>query len=139
MVMQLELTTPALLFPAVAILMLGYINRYIGIAGVIRTFKKDYDGGYKHVDVVKQLRILRKRVEIARLMLASGAFALLLACLSMFLIFERFQVAGEAIFATSLLFMIVSISLSLYETALSNKSLGIEIDDIMRKEKAKND
>jgi hypothetical protein len=38
--MELTLTTPALLFPAIAILMLGYINRYIGTTTVFETSKK---------------------------------------------------------------------------------------------------
>lgn len=135
--MQLDLTTPALLFPGVAILMLGYVNRYIGTAGVIRTFKKDYDAGYKHVDVVKQLRILRKRIGLSRVMLASAASSLLLASLSMLLIFEKSQDAGEVVFGLALLGMIISICFSLYETALSNKSLLIELNDIFKKEKAK--
>jgi len=136
--MQLDLTTPALLFPAVAILMLGYINRYISVAGVIRNFKKDYDSGYKHIDLLKQLSILKKRISLARMMIATAAVALLLACLSMLLVFEQFRVGGEAVFAAALLFMIVSISFALYETALSNQSINIEIDDIFKKEKSKN-
>jgi len=136
--MQLDLTTPALLFPAVAILMLGYINRYVGTASVVRNFKKDYDGGYKHVDVVKQITILKKRIGLSRLMLAMASVSLLLACLSMLLIFEKAQVAGEIVFAIALFAMILSILFALYETALSNRSLNIEINDILKKEKAKN-
>ncbi|HSH31150.1 MAG TPA: DUF2721 domain-containing protein, partial [Candidatus Saccharimonadales bacterium] len=67
--MDIELSTPALLFPAIAILMLGYINRYLGTANVIRTFKKDYDSGYIHTDITKQLTILRKRINMSRHML----------------------------------------------------------------------
>lgn len=135
--MQLDLTTPALLFPGVAILMLGYVNRYIGTAGVIRTFKKDYDSGYKHVDVVKQITILQKRIGLSRMMLASAAISLLLASLSMLLIFEKQQVTGEIIFALALAAMIISICFSLYETKLSNRSLNIEIADVLKREKSK--
>ncbi len=135
--MELELTTPALLFPGVAILMLGYINRYVATAQVIRAYKKDYDSGYKHIDVAKQLKILRRRIGLSRAMLASSATSLLLACLSMFLLFQLYTVAGEAVFALALVFMILSILFSLYETALSNRSLLIEVNDILKKEKSK--
>ncbi len=135
--MQLDLTTPALLFPGVAILMLGYINRYLGTATVIRNFRKDYDAGYKHVDLARQLTILRRRIGLSRLMMATAAVALLLACLSMLLVFEEAQNAGEVVFSLALLAMILSICLALYETALSNKSLLIEINDILNKEKTK--
>jgi hypothetical protein len=135
--MNVSLTDPALLFPAIAILMLGYINRYIGAAQVMRTFKKDYDSGYKHTDVLDQVEIISRRLELFRYMLTLGAFALLLACLSMFLVYLKYQTSGNIIFGLSLVAMVSSLVVSLYETHLSNKSLMIEINDIRHREKAK--
>lgn len=135
--MEITLTTPALLFPAIAILMLGYVNRYLGTASVIRTFKKDYDAGYKHIEVVSQINILKKRIELSRQMLTAGILALLFACLSMFLIFAGLQLAGIVIFSLSLIAMIISMFISLYETSLSNKALLIEVNDILKKEQHK--
>jgi hypothetical protein len=132
--MSIPITTPALLFPAIAILMLGYVNRYLGTASVIRALKKDYDTGYKRVNVVAQLKILQKRIELSRYMLEVGATALLTACLSMFLIFAEQQTGGEIAFGLSLLAMIISLFLSFYETSLSNKSLLIEIEDVYKQE-----
>lgn len=132
--MSIPITTPALLFPAIAILMLGYVNRYLGTASVIRALKKDYDTGYKRVNVVAQLKILQKRIELSRYMLEIGATALLAACLSMFLIFAEQQRGGEIAFGVSLITMILSLFLSFYETLLSNKSLQIEIEDVYKQE-----
>ena len=132
--MSIPITTPALLFPAIAILMLGYVNRYLGTASVIRALKKDYDTGYKRVNVVAQLKILQKRIELSRYMLEIGATALLAACLSMFLIFAEQQRGGEIAFGVSLIAMILSLFLSFYETLLSNKSLQIEIEDVYKQE-----
>ncbi len=132
--MSVPITTPALLFPAIAILMLGYVNRYLGTASVIRALKKDYDTGYKRVNVVAQLKILQKRIELSRYMLEIGATALLAACLSMFLIFAEQQRGGEIAFGMSLIAMILSLFLSFYETSLSNKSLQIEIEDVYKQE-----
>lgn len=132
---DIPITTPALLFPAIAILMLGYINRYQGTAGVIRAFKSDYDKGYKRVELTQQVRILKKRIELSRYMLLVGATALMLACISMFLIFAEQQRWGNYAFGLSIIFMIVSLFLSIAETTLSNKSLIIEADDILSKEK----
>lgn len=133
--MNLELSTPALLFPAIAILMLGYVNRYIGAANVIRSFKKDYDSGYKHNDLTKQLNILKKRIELMRGMLLVGASSLILACLSMLFIFVNNQLAGKGAFGLSLLGLVLSLFASLYETSLSNRSLILEIDDMIHREK----
>ncbi len=63
--------------------------------------------------------------------------ALILACLSMFFIFINMQDAGKIVLGLSLLVMIMSILISISETSLSNKSLIIEIDDIVMKEKNK--
>lgn len=132
--MDLPLTTPALLFPAIAILMLGYINRYQGTASLIRAIKKDYDQGYLRIKIVQQIKILRKRIELLRYMLEIGALSLILACLAMFLIFEGLQTWSQVTFGASLLTMVISLCISLYETALSNKSLLIEVDDVINKE-----
>jgi hypothetical protein len=135
--MDIPITTPALLFPAIAILMLGYVNRYLGTSSLIRTIKKDYDTGYKRVDITHQLHILARRIELSRHMLSMGSVALMLACLSMFFIFIQQQEFGNKVFGLSIAAMITSILISLYETSLSNKSLLIEIDDIFKKEKHK--
>lgn len=135
--MEINLTVPALLFPALAILMLGYVNRYVSLAGVIRSFKKDYDSKYIHTNLLEQLKILKKRIELLKYVLLSAMTALILACLSMFFIFINMQDAGKIVLGLSLLVMIMSILISISETSLSNKSLIIEIDDIVMKEKNK--
>lgn len=132
--MKLELTVPALLFPAIAILMLGYINRYLGAAVVVRNFVKDYDTGYRHAHVTKQLKIMQRRLAIFRMMTGCASIALLLACSSMFLLFAMHEYAGKICFGAALVAMIFSILLALSETALSNRSLNIEISDVMQKE-----
>ncbi len=132
--MTIPITTPALLFPAIAILMLGYVNRYIGAASVIRAITKDYSTGHRRVQVVEQLQIMQKRIGLFRYMLEIGAFALAMACLSMFLIFVDKQQAGNLVFGLSLVAMITSTLVSFYETVLSNQSLNIEINDVYQKE-----
>lgn len=133
--MNIPITTPALLFPAIAILMLGYVNRSLGAATVIRNFRKDYDSGYIHPQLTEQIEFLSKRIRLFQMMLGLAATALLAACASMFLIYQDFNRAGSIAFGLSLIFMIFSLILSLYETSLSNKSLNIEIDDMLLREK----
>ncbi len=38
--MEINLTVPALLFPALAILMLGYVNRYVSLQELYEALKK---------------------------------------------------------------------------------------------------
>ncbi len=132
--MNLELSAPALLFPAIAILMLGFINRYVGAATVVRNFAKDYDSNYKHTHVTEQLLIMRKRLTLFQSMISCASVALLLACLSMYLIFAEQNHAGKVSFGASLVAMMTSISIAIYETVLSNRSLNIEIQNIINKE-----
>jgi hypothetical protein len=67
-------------------------------------------------------------------MLATAISALMAAYLSMLLIFENKQYAGKTVFGVSLVLMVISMIMSLYETSLSNRSLNIEINDMLRKE-----
>lgn len=40
--MEISLTTPALLFPAISLLLLAYTNRFLTLAGLIRNLYKLY-------------------------------------------------------------------------------------------------
>lgn len=132
--MNLDLATPALLFPAIAILMLGFVNRYVAAAAVIRNFRKDYDEGYKHVKLVDQLYILKERIALLRISLFLSGVALVMACLSMLFVYTERQGPAKIIFGLSLAFMILALITALLETKLSNTSLNIEIDDVLHRE-----
>ena len=41
-IMEITLTTPAILFPAVSLLMLAYTNRFLAIASIIRVLHSRY-------------------------------------------------------------------------------------------------
>lgn len=135
--MEITLTTPALLFPAISLLLLAFTNRYITVANVIRNLKKEYDQGDEGDNMVLQLRSLYKRIEIIRHMQEIGIASLFFASLSMFLIFANIQIVGKIVFGISLICLMVSMILSLHETTLSNKALAMEIDSILEKEEEK--
>ena len=40
--MSLSINTPALLFPAISLLLLAYTNRFLAIANVVRRLHDDY-------------------------------------------------------------------------------------------------
>lgn len=136
--MEITLTTPSLLFPAISLLLLAYTNRYIAIANVIRNMSRDYRSGNNQSNLVFQMKLLHKRIEIVRRMQATGIGSLILASLSMFLIFADQQYAGKVVFGASLGVLIISMMMSFYETTLSNKALTYEIDNILRQSTAKN-
>jgi hypothetical protein len=135
--MEITLTTPALLFPAISLLLLAFTNRYITVANVIRTLKNQFDKGDRSDNLDLQLKSLYGRIEIIRYMQQFGIGSLLFASLSMFLIFANLQLLGKLSFGISLILLIASMFLSLHETTLSNKAIELEIKTILDKEKHK--
>ena len=59
--MDLSLTTPALLFPAISLLLLAYTNRFLTLANLIRDLHARYTANPDQI-LLWQLRSLRYRV-----------------------------------------------------------------------------
>lgn len=101
--MEINLTTPALLFPAISLILLAYTNRFLGLATVIRNLRDRYDD--KHDPLIsKQIDSLRHRVVLIRNMQLFGASSLLLCIVCMGVLFAGWVNAGIAFFIISLLF-----------------------------------
>ena len=99
--MEITLTTPALLFPAISLLLLAFTNRYITVANVIRTLKNQFDKGDRSDNLDLQLKSLYGRIEIIRYMQQFGIGSLLFASLSMFLIFAYSKIVSKSKFSLS--------------------------------------
>jgi hypothetical protein len=127
--MDFDLTTPALLFPAISLLMLAYTNRFLALAGVIRSLHADYKAdpspGY-----LAQIDNLRRRIRLIRNMQFSGVFSLLLCIICMGLLFYELPVPAEIVFSIAMLFMIASLILSLVEIQMSVGALDLHLRDI---------
>lgn len=127
--MDFSITTPAVLFPAISLLLLAYTNRFLAISTLIRSLKKKFeeDGG-EHV--LGQIRNLRRRVFLIRNMQGLGVFALFLCVLSMFFIFENQPKTARYMFTIGLISLILSLVISLREIHLSVIALNLELKDI---------
>ncbi len=72
----MELTTPALLFPAISLLLLAYTNRFLVLAQLIRQLhssERDYFQSMVFQSMVqRQIANLRQRIALIRLMQALG-------------------------------------------------------------------
>jgi len=125
--MTISLTTPALLFPAISLLLLAYTNRFLTIAGLIRTLHKNYiENADKNIKA--QIFNLKRRVNLIKNMQIFGIVSLLLCVLSMFLIYEELQFYGSLIFGVSLVLLMISLILSIIEIQISVKALNIQLD-----------
>ena len=127
--MEITLTTPALLFPALSLLLLAYTNRFMALANRVRTLKSQYQTTHS-THLMLQIKNLRRRLVIVRNMQAVGIASMFGCVLCMFLLFAGFVQAGQLVFGASLLALLVSLAMSLREIQISGDALNIELDDI---------
>jgi hypothetical protein len=125
--MNISLTTPALLFPAISLLLLAYTNRFLTIAGLIRSLHKSYQEN-PNKNIKAQIVNLKRRVNLIKNMQIFGIVSLLLCVLSMFLIYEELQFYGSLVFGVSLVLLMISLVLSIIEIQISVKALNIQLD-----------
>lgn len=127
--MQLSLSIPALLFPAISLTMLAYNARYLAIASLIRQLHQKYQETESQT-IGLQVKKLRKRLSIIKNMQAVAIISFLLAVITMFLIYINQDFWANTIFGISLLALLVSLILSLIEVQLSTKALSIQLKDM---------
>lgn len=127
--MHLSLSIPALLFPAISLTMLAYNARYLAIAALIRQLHAQFEKAQSS-PLKRQIELLRKRLNIIKNMQATAIISFLLAAVTMFLIYVEFTVWANIIFGVSLVFLMVSLLLSLVEVQLSTKALGIQLKNM---------
>lgn len=133
--MEISFNTPALLFPAITLLLLAYTNRFLAIANLIRKLHDEYITGKKSHVLLQQLHNLKKRINYIRQMQALGVLSFLCCVVCMFSIYKGWNKAAEYIFAASLLSLLISLIISLVEIFLSTKALELELSDIEELEK----
>jgi len=130
--MELSIQTPALLFPAVSLLMLAYTNKFLSIANLIRKLYSDYEKK-KLVVLIAQIANLRRRLMLIRWMQVGAVASILFCMITMFLIFGGHQVWAKILFSFSLLLMIASLVISLVELFLSAGALRLLLKDLEEK------
>lgn len=133
--MDITLTTPALLFPTVSLLMLAYTNRFLTLAAIIRNLHDRYRNDDDD-NLLGQIANLRYRVYLIRNMQIFGVLSLLFCVVSMFALFAGWVTGGQWSFAIALILMIVSMLISLRELQISVGALDlllVELEDEERK------
>lgn len=127
--MQLSLSIPALLFPAISLSMLAYNARYLAIAALIRQLHKEFKQT-ESKSVRLQVKQLEKRLNIIKNMQAVAIISFLLSAITMFLIYIEQEFWANTVFGASLLALMISLILSLIEVQLSTRALGIQLTDM---------
>ncbi len=132
--MELTIQTPALLFPAVSLLLIAYTNKFLAIANLIRKLYSDYEKKQQPI-LVNQIHNLRRRLMMIRWMQVFGVTSILMCVITMFFVYEGWQIWAKILFALSLLLMITSLIISILELFLSAGALRMLLIDLEKKER----
>ncbi|MFD2163491.1 DUF2721 domain-containing protein [Paradesertivirga mongoliensis] len=127
--MEFSITTPAILFPAISLLLLAYTNRFMALASLIRSLKNQYIES-NNPNLIGQISNLRKRIYLIRNMQACGIASFFLCVISMLLLFNDNHYLAKATFGFSLVLLLISLYLSLREIQISIEALKIELGDL---------
>ena len=126
---EISLTTPALLFSAVSLILLAYTNRFLAYAGIVRSLHAEYRRGKDRV-LLGQIQNLRRRLNLTRWMQFLGVLSLFLSMGSMLFFVFALPAGGVWTFCASLLFMIASLGISVWEIQISVVALNLHLEDM---------
>ena len=128
--MEITFTTPALLFPAISLLLLAYTNRFLALANLVRKLHDQYKRGEENKIIIPQIHSLRRRIRLVRYMQGLGVFSFVCCVVTMYTIYMNWMGAVKYEFAISLLSLLASLIISLVEITQSTKALELELSDI---------
>lgn len=126
---QLTLTTPALLFSAVSLLLLAYTNRFLAYAQVVRTLHATFLEK-PNSQLLGQIKNLRRRLRLTQAMQVLGITSLLLCVVCMFLIYVHFNMLAEVLFGIALVLLSLSLAISIREIQISVRALDLHLSDM---------
>ncbi len=128
--MDITINTPAILFPAISLIMLAYTNRFLALSSRVRSLHDKYQNHEQKHIIHGQIKNLRYRLKLIKNMQALGVLTFLSCILCMFLIHSEYFIAANIIFAFSLVTFSASLALSLLEIQLSTKAIELELSDM---------
>ncbi len=128
--MEITFNTPAVLFPAISLLMLAYTNRFLALANLIRKLHEEYETGKDKKLIMLQIMGLRRRLYYVRWMQGLGVLSFLICVTTMFCIYSGWQAVAQALFAFSLIALSFSLIFSLIEIVQSTNALELELSDM---------
>ena len=128
--MDLTLTTPALLFPAISLLFLSYTNKFLALASLIRTLHNADSKDHGNPVIQGQLDNLRRRMKLIKHMQGAGIMSFILCVVDMFLLHFRVMDIAFVVFGLCLLFLLLSLVICLMEIKISVDALELQVQDM---------
>ena len=131
--MTINITTPALLFPAISLLLLAYTNRFLALASLIRQLHRKHLENPQEKILVGQISNLGHRLNLIKNMQIFGILSFFLCVASMFMLFLDNVLWGNYAFGISMVALLVSLGISIREIQISTKALDLELGDMRKK------
>jgi len=127
--MTLSLETPALLFSATSLILLAYTNRFLTIAQIVRSLKKNYEDNHNK-SILLEIKNLNLRLTLIRYMQLFGVMCLFLSVFAMLLLYVSQKAIGIYVFGASLLCLLISLGISFWEISISVNALRVHLKDL---------
>jgi hypothetical protein len=127
--MTLSLETPALLFSATSLILLAYTNRFLTIAQIVRSLKKNYEDNHNK-SILLEIKNLNLRLTLIRYMQLFGVMCLFLSVFAMLLLYVSQETIGIYVFGSSLLCLLISLGISFWEISISVNALRVHLKDL---------
>lgn len=124
-----NLSTPALIFPAISLLMLAYTNRFVVLADLIRNLIEAHKSNPKEI-IMHQILNLQKRMRYIKKMQQLGAAAFIVASLSMLSAMLMIPEISAILFIISLITLITSLVFLLLELSISIDALTLQLNEL---------
>lgn len=127
--MTLEVSTPALLFPAISLLFLSFTNRFLHLSALIRSLHSEW---LERGDLILRAQIdnLRRRLTLIRMMQLFGAVSLFLCVIAMLGVIASQPQPALVAFFTALVLMALSLGCLIYEVWISGGALRIMLNAV---------
>lgn len=122
--MTLEVSTPALLFPAISLLFLSFTNRFLHLSALVRNLHSSWSENRDEL-LLAQISNLRQRLVLIRWMQLLGAISLLFCVIAMLTIIANLQLVGGLAFVIALALMAASLACLTREIMMSGGALEI--------------
>jgi len=128
--MDISINTPALLFPAISLIMLAHTNRFLALSSVIRNLYEKYEKGERQDILYGQIKNLRYRLKLIKNMQALGVVSFISCIVTMYFIYIDKMTLSHFFFAFSLISFVASLFVSLLEIQKSTKALELQLSGI---------
>lgn len=129
--MDISINTPALLFPAISLVMLAYTNRFLALSNRVRSLHDKYvENQTNNKSIHAQIKSIRYRLKLIKHMQTLGVITFIACIFCIFSVYINEMMAANIFFAISLIAFTISLIISLIEVQLSNKAIELQLSDI---------